>query len=189
MTTPTTHFNLAAPSPATKFKDLGAELLAFATSIDNVLASFDYNGSDPNAVLARVAALEAWKTLAEPRIAALETTLTLANTSIAPSAGTTVKAQTSLRKRGDGYVSGYLIVERTSADFVNGGTLVTLPTGWRPNISGSDGQEFTALVSFGGQSMPAVMQVLNTGVVRIWQPSGGWVNNRRCTVNLGFHTA
>ena len=101
--------------------------------------------------------------------------------------GTTVMSATKLRKTGDGNVNGYLIVERNT-DFASGATLATLPVGWRPSNPSPDGQEFVALVSNGGQSSPVVCQVLNTGVVRAWSPAGGWVNNRRLTVNLSFAT-
>lgn len=58
MSTPTAVFNLPSPSPTTKFKDLGAEILAWTNAVDALLASFDYDGADPNLVLSRVAQLE-----------------------------------------------------------------------------------------------------------------------------------
>lgn len=58
MSTPTPIYNIPSPSPNTKFKDLGAELLAYTSQLEALLASFDYNGADPNLVLSRVVALE-----------------------------------------------------------------------------------------------------------------------------------
>lgn len=59
MSTHTPNFDIEVPSPLTLFRNLGAELLAFGMSVDDVLTKFDYHGKDPNLVLARVAALEA----------------------------------------------------------------------------------------------------------------------------------
>lgn len=59
MTISTPNFHINAPSPATKFKDLGAELQQFGLDVDSTLKSFDYNGADPNLVVSRVSALEA----------------------------------------------------------------------------------------------------------------------------------
>lgn len=52
-------FGIVTPDNQTKAKDLGAELKQMGATIENVLGLFDYNGADPNVVLARVAALEA----------------------------------------------------------------------------------------------------------------------------------
>ena len=64
----TPNFGLEVPTPATRTKDLGAELLAFGLSIDEVLSQFDYNGADPNLLLSRVVALETWRTAAQTTI-------------------------------------------------------------------------------------------------------------------------
>ncbi len=53
-------YGLETPGPLTLFKDLGAELMAMGQSIENVLKTFDYNGADPNAVIAQVTALNTW---------------------------------------------------------------------------------------------------------------------------------
>lgn len=58
MTIYTPNFGMKAPSGATKLKQLGPALEEFARSVDSTLAEFDYNGADPNLVLARVLALE-----------------------------------------------------------------------------------------------------------------------------------
>lgn len=52
-------FGLVTPDNQTKAKDLGAELKQMGATIEAVLAGFDYNGADPDLVLARVASLEA----------------------------------------------------------------------------------------------------------------------------------
>lgn len=51
-------FGLVTPDNETKAKDLGAELKQMGATIESVLEAFDYNGADPNAVIARVAAIE-----------------------------------------------------------------------------------------------------------------------------------
>lgn len=66
-------FQLKTPSETTLFKDLGKELREFGESVEETLEGFDYTGADPNIVLSRVAALEAWQTAAEGRLADLET--------------------------------------------------------------------------------------------------------------------
>lgn len=58
MTIYTPNFGMKAPSGATKLRHLGPALEEFARSVDSTLAEFDYNGADPNLVLARVLALE-----------------------------------------------------------------------------------------------------------------------------------
>lgn len=63
-------YGLTVPSETTRFRDLGKELREFGISVNDVLESFDYNGVDPNLVLTRVAALEAWKTSTDTWIAA-----------------------------------------------------------------------------------------------------------------------
>lgn len=65
-------FEMEVPSPATKAKDLGAELLAFGLSVDQTLAQFDYNGADPDLVLSRVAILEAWRASIVGQVEALD---------------------------------------------------------------------------------------------------------------------
>ena len=57
---PYTHprYNLTTPSETTQFKNLGKELRELGTSLETVLANFDYNGADPNLVLSRVVAIE-----------------------------------------------------------------------------------------------------------------------------------
>ena len=72
MATPTAIYNMPSPGPTTKFNKLGAEILAWTNAVDALLASFDYNGADPNLVLARVAALEVAKGIIENRVDALE---------------------------------------------------------------------------------------------------------------------
>lgn len=67
----TPKYGLEVPSPSTRFNELGLELQQMGISIEAVLDSFDYNGADPNLVLSRVAALEAWRTTAEAELAAL----------------------------------------------------------------------------------------------------------------------
>lgn len=52
------HYQIEVPSPATRFKDLGAELQQFGLDVDRILSEFDYNGADPNLLLSRVVALE-----------------------------------------------------------------------------------------------------------------------------------
>lgn len=61
-------YQLIGPSPTTPVKDLGAELQAMVVRIEEVLSSFDYNGADPSAALARIAALETWQTANNIRI-------------------------------------------------------------------------------------------------------------------------
>lgn len=51
-------YGLTGPSPTTRLDKLGLELQQLITSLSDVLASFDYNGADPNLVASRVAALE-----------------------------------------------------------------------------------------------------------------------------------
>lgn len=51
-------YGIVTPDNQTKAKDLGAELKQMGATIEATLKSFDYNGADPNLVLARVAALE-----------------------------------------------------------------------------------------------------------------------------------
>lgn len=184
MSTPTSIYNLPSPGPTTKFKDLGAELLAWSNAIDALLAGFDYNGADPDAVLARVVALEAWRANVTPRLAALETLTTLDNGLIVKATDTTVNASTNLRKRGDGYVSGYLQVNRL-ADFTNGVMLVTLPAGWRPPAT----REFVAIVSSGSAPIPVLAQITDSGVFRLWVGATPWTGARMVTVNLGYFVA
>lgn len=52
-------YGIVTPDNQTAAKNLGAELKAMGASMVSALDSFDYNGADPNLVLARVAALEA----------------------------------------------------------------------------------------------------------------------------------
>lgn len=52
-------FGIVTPDNQTKARDLGAELKTMGATIENILELFDYNGSDPDAVIARVAAIEA----------------------------------------------------------------------------------------------------------------------------------
>lgn len=51
-------YDITVPSENTEFRNLGKELRELGESVDAALASFDYNGADPNLVLSRVAALE-----------------------------------------------------------------------------------------------------------------------------------
>lgn len=51
-------FGLKAVNETTRFKDLGKEMREMGQSIESILEGFDYNGADPNLVLARTAALE-----------------------------------------------------------------------------------------------------------------------------------
>lgn len=67
-------YNLKVPSETTRFRDLGKELREMGASINAALESFDYNGADPNLVLARVAVLEAWRTTAQAQLADLAAT-------------------------------------------------------------------------------------------------------------------
>lgn len=68
----TPKYGLVVPSPATRLNQLGTQLQQMGISIEEVLDSFDYNGADPNLVLTRVTALEAWRTAAQAQVAALE---------------------------------------------------------------------------------------------------------------------
>lgn len=68
----TPNYGIVVPSPSTRLNRLGVELQQMGMSIEEILESFDYNGADPNLVLTRVAALEAWRTAAAARLAALE---------------------------------------------------------------------------------------------------------------------
>ncbi len=183
MATPTQHFNLPSPGPTTPANKLGAELLAFSQAIDTTLKSFDYNGADPALVAARVAALEAWKANIGPRVAALETVATITKANIVSNPGTTVADATKLRKTGDGYVSGYLLLSRTS-DFEAGGIVATLPLGWRP----PDVREFVAYISQGGAAQPVLLQVRGDGGIRIWA-TAAMANNRTCSANIQFATS
>lgn len=66
-------FGITGPNNQTAFDELGAELQTMLQSIDGVLAGLDYNGVDPNTVIARTVALELWRVTATAKIAALET--------------------------------------------------------------------------------------------------------------------
>lgn len=66
------HYGTRIPSATTHFNALGYELMQFGLDIENLLNAFDYNGADPNLVLARTAALEAWRTVAEAQLLALD---------------------------------------------------------------------------------------------------------------------
>ena len=75
MATPSPHYGMRLPNGATQFNRLGAELLQFGLDVDQTLRNFDYQGKDPNLVLARVTALEAWKSTADAKLTALEKTV------------------------------------------------------------------------------------------------------------------
>lgn len=177
-------FNITAPSETTRFYNLGKELREFGASVDAALKSFNYNGADPNLLLSRVAALETWKNAAQARLNALETVATLDNSTIVKPTAVTINSATELRKRGDGQVSGYLLLNITR-DFVNGETLATLPAGWRPVGT----REHIAYASTGGSAVTVLMQVLNTGGLRIWSGPTSWNGNRNMSVNLNFFAA
>lgn len=66
-------FGIVSPSEATPFNKFGEELRLMTESLSDVLAQFDYNGADPNLVLARVNALEAWRATIAAKVTALET--------------------------------------------------------------------------------------------------------------------
>ena len=73
MTEITPNFNLVAPSPSTPLRDLGPELYLMVQSIETTLGLLTYNGADPNLVLSRTAALEAWRATAQAAITTLQT--------------------------------------------------------------------------------------------------------------------
>lgn len=54
----TPKLGITVPSPTTRLDRLGMELQQLGESLEQALLKFDYNGVDPNLVLARVAALE-----------------------------------------------------------------------------------------------------------------------------------
>ncbi len=58
-------YGIVAPDSGTSLDDLGGEFVQMIQSFSAALESFDYNGADPNAVLAQVAALEAAMTRRE----------------------------------------------------------------------------------------------------------------------------
>lgn len=58
-------YGIVAPDAGTSLDELGGQLVQMIQSFSAALASFDYNGADPNLVLAQVAALEAAMTRRE----------------------------------------------------------------------------------------------------------------------------
>lgn len=65
-------FGLVTPDPQTNVKNLGAELKQLGTSLETILAGFDYNGADPDLYGVRLVDAETKLTRLGNRVTALE---------------------------------------------------------------------------------------------------------------------
>lgn len=162
-------YGIPAPSPTTELKNLGAELLAMATGFEAALAAFDYDGADPNLVLARTAALEADR---ERRDLVIDTSVAVSNANIAGSVTVTRQGNavhlklTNIRAS----VANYFATTNLRA-------IGTIPVGYRPAV------EIVDVIGGVDAAAPAVLRVAQItigtdGIIKI----GKW-NSTTHTVN------
>lgn len=68
----TPKYGITTPDRETEFRNLGAETKAMGVRLEQVLADFDYNGTDPDAVSARVIAAENAIAALQPEVAKIK---------------------------------------------------------------------------------------------------------------------
>lgn len=149
-------FGIVTPDNQTKAKDLGTELKQMGATIEATLKSFDYNGADPNAVLAKVAALEQ----------AVNGLFTTEPTWISVPIGVGTLEYAVLR--GDVLVRAQITTSMAAGATI---TFGNLPAEVRPGVS----EPINAYAT--GAQLSAL--ALNTGDVRLVNHSAGTSNNTK----------